>query len=159
MLSNGSKFTECEVRPMAMNGDMHLLVQNVHKKQYSLKGKFDMRGVTIPSDSLMQEVIVERTGLMEAKKRENEVKPIVKVSKIGRKEPKLEVPLDSEHADYVYGSMKGVYEDKRRREKGEKRVRGTREEVLRMVFDKFEEQTCWTLSALGVATQQPEVRI
>ncbi len=142
---------------MGSSDDLNLLVHNSHKKQFGLRGKIGMRGVAIPPAGLMQEVVAERTQMMEAKKRDNEVKPVIDPKK--RKDPVLIVPLDPDQSDYVFGPMRGVTEDKRRREKGEKRVRGTREEVLRMVFEKFQERPYWTLKALGIATQQPEVSI
>lgn len=156
MVSSDMQMEECAIQ-QGNAEDLHLLVHGPQERRYWIKGAFGMRGTLIAPSKLLTALAIKKNAILEEKKAESEVKPIVDYK--DRRDPVLTIPLDPSHNEFVYGSSEGVHEENMRRSRGERRVRAPPEVVFRMIFDKFKERSYWTLKALGVALQQPDVSI
>ncbi len=154
-LPNGCKLGDCQVNPLGAQEDLYLMGHNTAKKEYKLHGKVGLRTGTTLSAEGMHALITAKNAMEEIKKRENEVRPVVNPKE--RRDVSMTFRLYEDQAEYVYGKSEGAKREKMRREKGEKRVRETDENAIRMIYEKFEEKPFWTLKNLGVATQQPDV--
>ena len=155
MIPNHEKMGNCDIQVMSSNEDLYLMVNSSDKKRFGVKQRFGIKGNLIPPQEYLQEIMTKKNELHEAKKAEKEVKP--EIDSRHCKDPTLVIPLDPDQGVFVFGSSKGVYDDKVRRARGDKRFRLSKEEVLKMIYELFNKQARWSLKALGIETQQPEV--
>ena len=154
-LPGGVKLPESAVCPMSNSDDLYLMIHSTQKKAYGLKGKIGMRGGVQPPAEAMKNLVIAKKEMIEAKKRENEVQPLVDPKH--KKDPTMSFALSKDQLFYVHNNAKAAGEEMRRKAKGEKRTQASKDEVLRMILQKFNQQQYWTLKSMGIETQQPEV--
>jgi len=156
MVSSDVKMEDCAILE-SNSEDLHLLVHDPQSKNYGIKGAFGKRCTLIPPPELLTALMSKKNKIREDKKAAQEVKPIIDPK--DQRDAIASFPLDPNHDIYVFGASKGVRDDRARRYRGEKRVKATPEEAYEMIYENFKKQPYWTLKALGIATQQPDVLI
>ena len=131
------------------------MVRNKGKSGPRLKGKFGMRAAALPSSETMKELVKGKEDKLAAKRKLNEVKPVLEPQ--GETDEDMAFPLSKYQLGHTIRSTVKAAEERIRKQRGEKRVRGEKGAVQQLVLKEFRKEPRWRLKGLGIQTSQPEV--